>query len=204
MTFPLPADFRQNSKNAPRTYFHRSTPFAPNINFTHAATPLTLSPLAEEPEDIIDSAYTTYMAPPPEGSEVAPSPTLSVSERSEINWDDPRIQSWSSPEHEENSAYLDKGVEVHETFKAYQVNEDLHLLAKKHVAKLQRMAEVTTTKGNSLDEEGDAPEQRYNFGLEKGVLMAELEGLKPKWLAAYDKGKQPIATIKPRSSAGRK
>lgn len=81
-----------------------------------------MQPMSEfEAEHEAEDAYTSWMSPAPRGNSIDPSPTLRISQNSKIDWEDARIQSWSSEERMQNGIYLEKGDEVHKTISAYQV-----------------------------------------------------------------------------------
>lgn len=70
----------------------------------------------------VSAAYTHWMSPGPTGDSIPPSPTLSVAENGpEIDWSDPRIQSWASDERIKNGEYLEMSLETTKAIGAFEV-----------------------------------------------------------------------------------
>lgn len=151
--------------------------------------------------------YSKWFSPEPseDSDYIRESPTLSVSRNAQINWDDPRIQSWSGHERQENGEYIAEAFEVQKNFAAVSVSvkrgdrgadgENMaHATAEMTSggADLKDMdlrisqwenGKITTKKGTASE-----MKQALEESLERST--AELAKHKPQWLKEYDEAKK--------------
>lgn len=167
-------------------YFVNPAPFIPEA---HLIMPFVRPTVAGPPmsPNSLNRAYTSWLSPATSSStSIAPSPIVDITDP--INWDDPRIQSWSGVERDQNYEYYDKAQEVW-----------------KSLGVLDGIAQLKSQLGDGADPqalikiEGDVgaqprPMSEIKKKMEDDVekTKAELLGLKPTWLVEWEEAKRVV------------
>ncbi|KAK4689355.1 hypothetical protein P7C73_g748, partial [Tremellales sp. Uapishka_1] len=119
-SFPPPSWMQKNG-HFDKNYYVNPAPFLPMVNFLLPLPPSSSRSHSPSLSAILSQTYQMWMSPAPTASgDLIPSPMVEA-EAEGIDWDDVRIQSWSSEERMENGEYMEKGYETHKTIGALEV-----------------------------------------------------------------------------------
>ncbi|WOO79255.1 uncharacterized protein LOC62_02G002783 [Vanrija pseudolonga] len=133
----------------------------------------------------VSTAYSHWMSPGPTGDSIPPSPTLSVAENGpEVDWSDPRIQSWASDERIQNGEYLEMSLETTKAIGAFEAMNQL-------TSGLPDQGKGKVMVGGQLSR-GKRPEFRpvdeVRGEMEEAIQQQrdEVAKLKPQWLVDFE------------------
>ncbi|KAL1409969.1 hypothetical protein Q8F55_003968 [Vanrija albida] len=181
VSFPPPDAMRESGRLA-NNYYVNPAPFIPVTRVHVPSLPLDNvgdSSLAHG----VSKGYTHWMSPGPTGDSIPPSPTLSVAENGpEIDWSDPRIQSWASEDRIQNGEYLEMS---HEAANAIGSFEAMKNFTSSDPEDSQRkiMVRHHRGKGARID-----TIDNFRIELQEDIQQQkdEAEKLKPQWLVEYE------------------
>lgn len=163
-------------------YYVNPAPFLPIAQFILPMVRPSSSGPPMSPS-ALNKAYSLWMSPAPSSySSIPPSPTYDV--REEIDWSDPRIQSWNGVEREQNGEFLDKCIAV---WKGIGALEGIAQLSSqlKDGADPQGLV-VNLNKGKPQVQPKPMSEIKKQMEEDVEKMKAELIGAKPSWLTEWE------------------
>lgn len=154
--------------NRHREYFYNPAPYLPTLSFILPSAP-SISPLPQRAATgspsyaaLFAQKFQEYIHPPrPKDGEPLAMPLASL--RTDINWEDVRIQDWNGIEREENEEYLIKAGERATTLGMLQVSCRRLLLPSAN------LSAVTAINGKQ------ATDRRQRTGISHGSLSGLVE-----------------------------
>ncbi|KAL7418333.1 hypothetical protein Q5752_006791 [Cryptotrichosporon argae] len=188
VSFPPPPAMRESGRFE-NNYWVNPAPFTPMLNVLAGLPPSEhVHPGNLAPA--FASAYQAWMSPPPSGSVVAPSPTLSVAETSAtgaagesgIDWADDRVQPWHSAERDANGHHIETCLGAYRTLCGLDAVEAITAIAGPEAVSVN----VRVGSGGLKVEKKGIDEIRREHAETRARVRAEVEESKPAWLASYD------------------